>query len=168
MKSVYIASPYGFSEATIYFYKNIILPSLKNELGLIVFDPWDLDPKLKIRLNQLQTSEYQNINQWKDFNYLVALQNRISIQRCDFMIAILDGTDVDSGTASEIGYAVGIGKRVYGYRGDFRLISDNIGSKVNLQVESFLQKIYFDWNELIIDMKNYQLVEIKVKQVCRD
>ena len=56
------------------------------------------------------------------------------------MLAILDGTDVDSGTASEIGYAFALGKKILGYRGDFRLTGDNPGSTVNLQVEYFIRK----------------------------
>ncbi len=56
------------------------------------------------------------------------------------MIAVLDGVDVDSGTAAEIGYAFGIGKLIVGYRGDFRLSADNEGSTVNLQVEYFIRK----------------------------
>jgi nucleoside 2-deoxyribosyltransferase len=52
---------------------------------------------------------------------------------------VLDGTDVDSGTASEIGYAYARGKLIVGYRGDFRLSSDNEGGIVNLQVEHFIR-----------------------------
>ena len=54
------------------------------------------------------------------------------------MLAVLDGADVDSGTAAEIGYAFARGKRILGYRGDFRLAADNVGSIVNLQVEYFI------------------------------
>lgn len=56
----------------------------------------------------------------------------------DIVTANLDGVDVDSGTASEIGYAAGRGIPIFGYRTDFRLAGDNIGSLVNLQVESFI------------------------------
>ena len=55
------------------------------------------------------------------------------------MIAILDGVDVDSGTAAEIGYAHALGKRVYGLRTDFRLAGDNHGAIVNLQVQYFIE-----------------------------
>ncbi|MEH2513475.1 nucleoside 2-deoxyribosyltransferase [Nitrobacteraceae bacterium AZCC 1564] len=51
----------------------------------------------------------------------------------------LDGVDVDSGTAAEIGYGFARGKRIIGYRGDFRLSADNEGSIVNLQVEYFIR-----------------------------
>ena len=53
---------------------------------------------------------------------------------------MLDGVDVDSGTAAEIGYAFARGKLIVGYRGDFRLSADNEGSVVNLQVEYFIRE----------------------------
>lgn len=62
------------------------------------------------------------------------------ITGCDAIIAILDGTDVDSGTAAEIGFAFAKSKVIVGYRGDFRLSADNEGLTVNLQVEYFIRK----------------------------
>ena len=56
------------------------------------------------------------------------------------MVAVLDGADVDSGTAAEIGYAFARGKLIVGYRGDFRLSADNEGGTVNLQVEYFIRE----------------------------
>ncbi|MBD3270143.1 hypothetical protein GF376_01310 [Candidatus Peregrinibacteria bacterium] len=68
----------------------------------------------------------------------------VKLSKCDFVMrgkneAILEN-DVDSGTASEIGYATALGKSSLGYRGDFRLAADNEGSLVNLQVEYFIHK----------------------------
>ena len=51
------------------------------------------------------------------------------------VLAVLDGTDVDSGVAAEIGYAYANAKRVFGIRRDFRQTGDNMGATVNLQVE---------------------------------
>jgi nucleoside 2-deoxyribosyltransferase len=56
------------------------------------------------------------------------------------VVAILDGVDVDSGTAAEIGYAFAKGRPILGYRGDFRLSADNEGATVNLQVEYFIRQ----------------------------
>ena len=66
-------------------------------------------------------------------------KNQEEIDRADIVIAVLDGVDVDSGTAAEIGYAFAKQKIIFGYRGDFRLSSDNEGSIVNLQVEYFVR-----------------------------
>jgi hypothetical protein len=52
---------------------------------------------------------------------------------------VLDGVDVDSGTAAEIGSGFAKGKKIIGYRGDFSLSADNEGSIVNLQVEYFIE-----------------------------
>ena len=66
--------------------------------------------------------------------------NRSATDSCNAMVAVLDGQDVDSGTAAEIGYAFAKGKMIVGYRGDVRLSSDNIGCVVNLQVEYFIRE----------------------------
>lgn len=42
------------------------------------------------------------------------------IDRADVVLAVLDGTDADSGTAFECGYAFALGKPVVGLRADFR------------------------------------------------
>jgi len=43
-----------------------------------------------------------------------------ALDRCDVMLARLDGPDADSGTAFEVGYAVSKGKPVLGLRTDYR------------------------------------------------
>ena len=42
------------------------------------------------------------------------------VERCDALVAILDGPDADSGTAFEMGYAHALGKPMVGVRTDFR------------------------------------------------
>jgi nucleoside 2-deoxyribosyltransferase len=76
---------------------------------------------------------------WERLNLEIGSNNVQGILAADIVIAILDGQDVDSGTASEIGYARAHTKPIFGYRGDFRLSSDNEGSVVNLQVEYFIK-----------------------------
>jgi nucleoside 2-deoxyribosyltransferase len=73
-------------------------------------------------------------------NAKIARANTDAIETCDIVFAVLDGADVDSGTAAEIGYAYARGKTILGYRGDFRLSADNEGSIVNLQVEYFIDR----------------------------
>ena len=76
---------------------------------------------------------------WQELNLVMGERNAQAIKDSDGMIAVLDGVDIDSGTAGEIGYAYGLGKIIAGYRGDFRLSADNEGSTVNLQVEYFIR-----------------------------
>lgn len=60
------------------------------------------------------------------------------IQRADAVLAILDGSDVDSGTAAEVGFAAALEKPVVGYRTDIRQAGE-AGAVVNLQVEYFIR-----------------------------
>lgn len=136
---VYVASPLGFSEAGNLYYKNELLPALR-EFGLIILDPWVLtDAKLieKVR-DDMEFGEEQR-EAWEKLNKIIGKNNAKGIDKADIIIAVLDGVDVDSGTASEIGYGFAKGKYIEGYRGDFRLSADNIGSTVNLQVEYFIK-----------------------------
>ncbi len=55
--------------------------------------------------------------------------------------------DVDSGMATEIGYAYAKGN---GYRGDFRIAGDNPGAIVNLQVEHFIRNSGSDKEEVVL------------------
>ena len=75
---------------------------------------------------------------WRRLNQQIGSKNEAAIRDCDWMLAVLDGVDVDSGTAAEIGFAHALRKRILGYRGDFRRSSDNEGAIVNLQVEYFI------------------------------
>jgi nucleoside 2-deoxyribosyltransferase len=76
---------------------------------------------------------------WRKLNRRIGAKNRDLIDACDLALAVLDGVDVDSGTAAEIGYAFAKSKPILGYRGDFRLSADNDGAIVNLQVEYFIR-----------------------------
>lgn len=131
MKNIYIASPLGFSEAWENFYYEEFLP-LVERCGVTPLDPWATNPEPP----DIDASK----SEWEKFNMLTGQINADSITVSDGMLAVLDGADVDSGTASEIGYAFALGKRILGYRGDFRLTGDNPGSVVNLQVEYFIRK----------------------------
>jgi nucleoside 2-deoxyribosyltransferase len=75
----------------------------------------------------------------RNLNTEIGEENTSLIQKADIIFAILDGVDVDSGTASEIGYAFGSNKKILGFRSDFRITGDNFGSEVNIQVEYFIR-----------------------------
>ena len=46
------------------------------------------------------------------------------IQAADVLVAVLDGPDVDSGTAFEVGYAHALGKPIVGIRTDYRKLQE--------------------------------------------
>jgi nucleoside 2-deoxyribosyltransferase len=134
---VYTAGPLGFSEVGRAFHNGTFVPMLER-LGFEVLDPWKLTPDELVRpvldmpYGQAKKSTLETLN------IVIGRNNRNAIQACDLVVAVLDGTDVDSGTAAEVGYAAGLNKPIEGYRGDFRRASDNDGSVVNLQVEFFM------------------------------
>ena len=79
-----------------------------------------------------------------DANREVASHNAEMIRSAAAVLAVLDGVDVDSGTAAEIGYAAALDVPVVGLRTDIRVAGDNEASTVNLQVEYFLTALCTD------------------------
>jgi len=135
---IYLASPLGFSEIGRAFYNGTLIPEVKR-LGFDVIDPWTLTDQAKIDAVQKMPYGPERRDAWRKLNVEIGGNNRAGIDRADMVLAVLDGVDVDSGTAAEIGYAFAKGKPILGYRGDFRLSADNEGSMVNLQVEYFIR-----------------------------
>jgi nucleoside 2-deoxyribosyltransferase len=135
---IYMASPLGFSEAGRAFYKGL-LRKIKH-LRHRPIDPWTLTAKAKIDRVKKMRYGAKKRDAWRKLNVEIGGNNRAGIDRADMVFAVLDGVDVDSGTAAEIGYAFAKGKPILGYRGDFRLSADNEGSTVNLQVEYFIRQ----------------------------
>ncbi len=157
-KKIYIASPLGFSEAGRFFMYERIIPLLAKS-GIEVIDPWKLTPGHMID-NVIKINDTdERTRAWQSMNMLIGDNNRKGIERSDGLIAVLDGCDVDSGTAAEIGYAFALGKKITGYRGDFRYAGDNEGSTVNIQVEYFIYKsggkIYSDLDGLLQNMEKF-------------
>ncbi|MCR5814358.1 MAG: nucleoside 2-deoxyribosyltransferase [Desulfovibrio sp.] len=62
-------------------------------------------------------------------------RDRAAIDACDVVVALLDGTQVDDGTAWEIGYAYAKGKPIVGIRTDFRNAGDTEHGQVNAMIE---------------------------------
>jgi nucleoside 2-deoxyribosyltransferase len=125
----YLANPYGFSESTKHFLDTVYVPRLSKVVDVI--NPWNLTTK-----EEMVHAERQG--KVKQFIKEIGRRNRKAIDESDIIIAALDGQEVDSGTASEIGYAAGIGKVIYGYRNDLRQTGEK-GAQVNLQVEYFIE-----------------------------
>ena len=134
---VYLAGPLGFSE-----FGRTAQEGLAQELarlGYEVIDPFKLTSKEEIdRIAGLASLDAQR-DAWRVLNLQIGETNRKAIDDADALVAVLDSVDVDSGTAAEIGYAYACEKHIVGYRGDFRLSADNVGSIVNLQVEYFIR-----------------------------
>ncbi len=137
---VFIASPLGFAEST-----RLFLPRVRGkllELGCEPVDPWassaDLEEELRKAASladwQIRARELHRVSM------RIAGRNALLLRSCGRVLAVLDGPDVDSGTASEIGYAFGLGKGIDGYRGDFRRAGENDGVTINLQVQYWIEQ----------------------------
>lgn len=116
-RRVYLASPLGFSESTRAFREE--LHQLLEALELDVVDPWDAAPFPPATTKTA---------------LLIGRFNFQEIKSADLVLAILDGADVDSGTACEIGYAAALGIPVFGLRLDIRASGECPELPVNLQV----------------------------------
>jgi nucleoside 2-deoxyribosyltransferase len=135
---IYLAGPLGFSEAGREYHSRTIIPAI-TALGHQVLDPWALTDSNKIRTVSQLPYGLKKRKAWRRLNAEIGVNNKNAIDAANAVFAVLDGVDVDSGTAAEIGYAYALGKPILGYRGDFRLSADNEGSTVNLQVEFFIR-----------------------------
>lgn len=115
MKTVYLAAPL-FSEAECDFNRK-----LRDEIisaGFKVFLPQE---------------DSNNIKDMKDRQKIIFNKNLKGIENSDILVAVIDGADVDSGTAWEIGFAFAKGKPLLGLRTDFRTLG--IEGAVNLMIE---------------------------------
>jgi len=139
MPSVYVASPYGFSPATRGFYDDTLLSAIRTA-GWEPHDPW-LDAGGAIA-HQFEAADAVSGQEHIDALYAIdqalGSTNEHLIRSADALFAVLDGADVDSGTAAEIGFAAALGIPTVGLRLDTRRTGDNAGVTVNLQVEHWL------------------------------
>lgn len=115
MRTVYLAAPL-FSEAELDF--NHRLRDEIKRAGFKVFLPQE---------------DSNNVKDRDDRQKIIFGKNEAAIQDSDIIAAVVDGTDVDSGTAWEIGYAYALGKPILGLRTDFRTLG--IEGTVNLMIE---------------------------------
>ena len=156
---LYLAGPLGFSEAGRLFHFDKLTPALEQR-GFELLDPWLLNDTAELQQALALTDLNAQRRALAVLNPEIGRVNREAIDACDWIIANLDGVDVDSGTAAEIGYGYAKGKRIYGYRGDFRLCCDNLGSTVNLQVEYFIKdsggEIYTTLDDLLCALDQAQ------------
>ena len=136
-KIIYLAGPL-FTHAELEY--NRKLKDMLLNSGFSVFLPQeDAEDAAKERERQNQENIFRKCVEGVDTSEIV--------------VAILDGVDVDSGTAWEIGYAYAKGKTVIGLRTDFRSLSDGI---VNLMVEMAIDSLARDEKELLKIMEKYR------------
>ena len=124
----YVASGLCFSDAGSYYYEHVYLPALRAVVTPV--DPWALTTAQEV-------AEARAGHRETAFALEIGRRNEEAIRRCELLVAHLDGQEVDSGTAAEVGFAAGLGLRCFGLRTDLRE-SGEPGVRVNLQVEHFV------------------------------
>jgi len=118
-KTIYLASPYGFSEQI----KEKCLPdfiAIFEKLGLEVWEPFT-------RNGQVDLSK-------KDWAYQVAKSDFEDVKNCDAFFAIVNGNPPDEGVMVELGAAFAWGKPVFLFRDDFRRCTDSEIYPLNLML----------------------------------
>lgn len=136
-KRIYLASPLGFAESTRGFMSETI--ARLSEVVSVV-NPWD-DTSFAGDFERAQALTDINARReaFHRINMGIGGKNERMIRSVDLAVAVLDGVDVDSGTAGEIGFAYGLGLPVYGLRTDFRMSGDNEAAGINLQLRYFIE-----------------------------
>lgn len=124
----YVASPLGFSESGSLYYRQVLLPALRAVVDPV--DPWSLTGPDEL-------AEAAAAGRGRQLALEIGLRNARAIESCELLVAHLDGQEVDSGTAAEVGFAAARGLRCLGLRSDLRE-SGEPGMAVNLQVEYFI------------------------------
>ncbi len=133
---IYLASPLGFAEST-----RAYMEVLRERLGVHVdvVNPWDnAEFEEELRLASQIEHRDERLARLRTINDAIGRANADNIRACGGVVAVLDGVDVDSGTAAEIGFAYALGKWITGLRSDFRQSGENEAAVVNLQVRHFI------------------------------
>ncbi|MGO9872529.1 MAG: nucleoside 2-deoxyribosyltransferase [Acidimicrobiia bacterium] len=134
--SIYMAGPHGFTEAGRLYHNTVLVPAVR-AARFVPLDPWVIDAEVHA-VFELPAGSVERRARLNAVNRNLGARNAQLIDDCNAVLAVLDGCDVDSGTAAEIGYAAAKHKPVVGLRCDHRVTGDNEAALVNLQVEWFI------------------------------
>ena len=118
-KTIYLASPYGFSVQQ----KTMLLPpivSALEELGLEVWEPF-------ARNNQVDFSE-------TGWAYRIGQRDTEDVAEADAIFAVVNGVPPDEGVMVELGMAIALGKPTFLFRDDFRRVADSEQYPLNLML----------------------------------
>ncbi len=118
-KTIYLASPYGFSKQ----WSVKLLPefvSALESLGVEVWEPFQ-------RNSQVDFSQ-------PGWAHKVAIADLQDVKGADAIFAIVNGTPPDEGVMIELGVAISLGKPTFLFRDDFRRCTDSEEYPLNLML----------------------------------
>jgi len=147
IKRVFIASPlFSVGERQLC---RLLVDIVENELKLEAYWAWSsadeeiigkyikdvpIEEGWQIRLREKLREEGRE----EEADMIIFMSDKSLLERADIVIAVLDGPDVDSGTAWEIGYAYARGKPIIGVRTDTRTFMGS--TSVNIMVKSCIEE----------------------------
>ena len=135
-RRVYLASPLEYTDAGRLWQAEVLAPALAGA-GFELLDPQRVADAILAAPTDMPEG-IERVVALTTANLEVGRRSRTLLDRADAVLAVLDGPDVDSGTAAEVGYAFARGKPVVGLRTDTRQSAENVATTVNLQVEFFV------------------------------
>ncbi len=130
IKTLYLASPYGFSN----HWRLKLLPDFIDKLesiGARVWEPF-------VRNSHVDSS----IPGWAK---KIACSNFMDLKDSDGLFAIVNGSPPDEGVMVEVGIAIALGKPTFLFRDDFRKCTDSDEYPLNLMIFSGIP--YDSWND---------------------
>ena len=130
-KTIYLASPYGFSEQQ----RTLLLPQLVatlEELGLAVWEPFE-------RNNQIDRDQ-------PDWAWRIGQADFEDVREAAAIFAVVNGAPPDEGVMVELGMAIALGKPTFLFRDDFRRVTDSEDYPLNLMLFTGLPREgWRDW-----------------------
>ena len=129
-KTIYLASPYGFSEQ----WRLKLLPEFVSKLeymGARVLEPFNRNSSVDF-----------SISGWAN---KVASSNLRDLRDSDALFAFVNGSPPDEGVMVELGVAIALGKPTFLFRDDFRKCTDSDEYPLNLMI--FIGIPYDSWND---------------------
>jgi nucleoside 2-deoxyribosyltransferase len=93
-------------------------------------DPWTLTTTQEL-------ADAARDGRRRELALVIGRRNAEAIRSCELLAADLDGQELDSGTAAEVGFGAALGLACFGLRTDLRQTGEE-GVAVNLQVEAFI------------------------------
>ena len=118
-KTIYLASPYGFSE----HWRLKLLPEFITKLefmGARVWEPFSRNCNIDLSMPG-----------WAN---KVARSNFRDLKDCDALFAIVNGSPPDEGVMVELGMAIALDKPTFLFRDDFRKCTDSNEYPLNLML----------------------------------
>jgi nucleoside 2-deoxyribosyltransferase len=131
---VYLAGPSGFFEAGLLWHNTVVVPKVV-AAGLTPKDPWVDQSAITGVMDAMEFGPERRAA-LQAANLAQGRHDLGLIMESEAILASLDGPDVDSGTAVEIGYGFAQGLLIVGLRTDIRRSADNEGSIVNPMIET--------------------------------